>query len=254
MSFPAKWALVFLLIAPPIMAEKKTITICTDNNLWYPFTYMENNRSKGLHVDIVRLACNQIDWQCKFTPLPWKRCLSYMKRGGVDGVVSASYKPKRADYMHYPPGAEKDKKSIWRVTQAEYVVVTALESGYQFTGDLTTLPQPVRAPLGYSIVDDLTKSGVEVTTQRHAIDNFVSLAHSKRGSVISITTNARYINQQGELKNSFKIHSPEIKSKSYYMAFSKKSTISPHDKGLLWQAIVDIRENQLQMKQLIKQY
>ena len=61
--------------------------------------------------------------------------------------------------------------TIWRATQVTYVVVIHRDSTYRFEGDAKTLPKPVRAPLAYSIVDDLTAKGGQVVTAPSFVDN-----------------------------------------------------------------------------------
>ncbi len=91
--------------------QAQTIKIATDKNMWYPYSYEENGVSKGLHIDIVNQALENLGYSFVFTPLPWKRCLAMVERGKFDAIISASYKPKRAEYLYYPSDSFSAKKS-----------------------------------------------------------------------------------------------------------------------------------------------
>jgi len=134
------------------LASAETIKICTDRSNWYPFTFRAKEKSAGMHVDIVTKALIKLGYQPFFTPLAWKECIEKTGIGSYDALVSGSFKAKRARSLIYPPDAATAVKSEWRIMQVEYVLVTPATSSYQYDGDVKTLPIPVRAPLGYSIV------------------------------------------------------------------------------------------------------
>ena len=99
------FCIVNIFLIPTILKAQNinNLTICTDSNSWYPFTFVKNENAQGIHIDIVKKACNEIGIRCTFSPLPWKRCLYIAKRGLVDGIVSASYNENRNKYLFYPP-------------------------------------------------------------------------------------------------------------------------------------------------------
>jgi len=245
---------ILFLYLPALAAETTSLRICTDANAWYPFTYEENGESRGLHVDIVKLACQEVGLVCEFHSLPWKRCLSFVKSGHMDALVSASYNRERAEYMSYPIGAGSDQKSTWRITQAEYVVVTLADSDYEFNGDLTSLPEPVIVPLGYSIINELEEAGIKFIEYSKNIAMFNSLLREKKGSIVSITPIPEFVENVGMFKDKFKIHTKPITSKSYFIAVSKKSTLSNATKLALWKAVVAIRKDKQNFNLLLEQY
>lgn len=237
-----------------LAADPVTLHICTDINAWYPFTYTENGDSRGLHVDIVKLACQELGLRCEFEPLPWKRCLLSVKAGQKDGVVSASYNRERAQYAHYPSGADSDPKSPWRISQAEYVVVTRSDSDYEFTGDLSTLPQPVSAPLGYAIIVDLQRAGLKVSEYSKNSAMFKTLLDTKTSTVVTLSPIPELLEKGAEFRNKVKIHAKPVTSKSYYLAISKKAALNDSERILLWKTIVSIREDKQRFSQLLQQY
>lgn len=233
---------LFLGVNPLAANEMK---ICTDKNFWYPFTLVKQKKAAGLHVSIVAKALESKNYQYSFTPLSWERCLLGAENGEFDAVVSASYKDKRAEYLHYPADAKSTKRSESRISQVEYVVVSSKGDDFVFTGDIRQLPTPVRATKGYSIVDDLIEKGLKVETSKGDTNNLRKLIRDQKGVVITLPEMASYLSQQPRYHNKIKIHSIPVKSKSYYMPFSKKSKVSKNEQLAIWKEIAQIRDNEL---------
>ncbi len=247
--------ILVLGITPFGSLHAETINIGTDASRWYPYTYEENGEAKGIHIDMVREVMKNLGHTAVFTPLPWKRCLKLTEVGEFNAIVSASYKPKRAEYLRYPPDAASSSKSKWRTTQVEYVVVSYANSKYVFEGDLATLPRPVRAPLGYSIVDDLKAKGINVVTAPNFTDNMRALIQSKRGVVITPPLNAEVMHKDPRFSEQFRVHETPVASKSYYMPFSKKNSgISEQEMGRIWEEIARLRDNTQYMLELTTRY
>ena len=246
---------LYTTIAANYSLGGEPIKICTDINYWYPFSYADNTKAKGMHIDIVAKALEQLGHAYEFTPLPWKRCLNSAKEGKYDAVVSASYKPTRAKFLHYPEDAKTAGKSAWRITQVEYSIVTHKDNPYMFSGNISNLPQPVRAPYGYSIVDDLKKSGIEVNTDYSTVDNFMSLARSGKGSLVTPAMNAAILAKDPRFEDHITVHKIPFKSKSYYFVFSKKTpSLSMEQIGKIWDKVATVREDANFMSDLVMKY
>lgn len=232
------------------------IKICTDSNFWYPFTFTKGGASSGLHVDIAAHALEKLGYATQFTPLPWKRCLKAAEEGSVDAVVSASFKPKRATFLHYPQDANQSKRSNYRITQVEYVVVTAAadKAGFEYNGNLEDIPKPLRAELGYSIVEDLEAKGLTVQQSPTTPENFHDLVRSKQGSVITLPEIAKFLLQSEKYQGKLILHPTPIKSKSYFLVFSKKSRLPESALQEIWGQIKQTRENDNLMQKWLEQY
>ncbi|MDH4248978.1 MAG: transporter substrate-binding domain-containing protein, partial [Deltaproteobacteria bacterium] len=171
------------------LSQAKEVKICTDNNRWYPFTWAVDNTALGVHVEVVQQAMKNLGHSATFTPMGWNECLEAAKAGKFDAVVSASYKPERAEFLHYPAdAATAGGKSKWRITEVEYVFLSNAKDKYSFEGDVKTLPKPVYGPQGYSVVDDLKKDGVAVETAKGDQVNIEKLMSQGKGIVITIST------------------------------------------------------------------
>ncbi len=246
---------IILSVIPTHGIHAETLEISTDSSKWYPYTYEENGKSKGMHIDIVTQALKNLGHKAAYSPLPWKRCLRMAQTGKYNAVISASYKPERSEYMYYPPDAAFSSKSKWRITQVEYVVVTHIDSHYVFEGDIKTLPKPVRAPLGYSVVDDLEAKGIKVTTAPNITDNMVDLVRLRRGVVITPPTNVKLMQQDPRFSNQLRIHEVPFVSKSYFMPFSKKNPkVNQEEMVRIWKEIARLRDDEQFMRQLTIKY
>ena len=233
----------------------KDITICTDSNNWYPFTFETSGVAKGMHVDIATAALKDLGYNPIFKPLPWKRCLLEVKEGKWDALVSGSYKPDRAEYLAYPADAATSKESAFRLMQVSYIVVSHIDDSYQFAGDLNTLPAPIRAPLGYSIVDDLKAQKLEVVTTSRSAESLWSLVKSKRGVFITTPLNAKMFNKSETFAGQLKIHQVPITSKSYFILFPKvDAAIAEEEKAKIWNAVVKFRDDETFMEKLSEAY
>lgn len=245
---------LIFLIPIPGYCQQETIHIVTDQAYWYPYTYSQENQAKGIHIDLVQKALGNLNYGTRFYPKPWKRCLKDVEEGKYDAIVSASYTPERAKYLAYPADAGTAKKSIWRITQVEYVAITNMDS-YPFNGDVNSLPLPVRAPLGYSIVDDLKKAGILVIESPDTTDCAIQLIKSGRGTFVTPLQNAVHIQRDHRFKGKFMVHPTPIKSKSYFMGFSIENQRISREKILaIWNEIARIRDNPEYMKALFTKF
>ncbi len=234
---------------------QRTVNIVTDQAYWYPFTYSLEGQAKGIHIDMVQKALSNLNYAVRFYPRPWKRCLKEIEEGQYDAIVSASYQPERAKYLIYPDDAANTLKSRWRITQVEYVVITNSDTPYAFDGDIQTLPPPVRAPLGYSIADDLKAAGISVLEAPDPVDCVQQLVKSGRGSFVTPPENAAELQIDKRFAGKLKAHVPPVKSKSYFMAFSIKSRNFDQEEILsIWNEIARLREDREFMKGLFNSY
>lgn len=239
----------------PGYCQMGTMNIVTDQAHWYPYTYSQEGQAKGIHIDLVQKALTNLKYQIQFHPKPWKRCLNDIKEGKYDAIVSASYKPERSKYIAYPADAGTAKKSIWRITQVEYIAMTNVDSPYTFNGDVNSLPLPIRAPLGYSIADDFKTAGILVIESPDITECVIHLIKSGRGTFVTPIQNAIHIQLDHRFKGKLKMHQKPIKSKSYFLGFAIKNQRIPRDEILaIWNEIARVREDPEYMKTLFNKY
>lgn len=257
-----KWILggICLLFTSTLLFANNTLTICTDTNFWYPFTYVKHKEAVGLHIDIISKALRQIGMEPIFKPSPWKECLKDAKLGIVDAVATASYQDDRTTYLQYPKGAAVDQKSPWRVTQVGYVLITpALNQNgtpntYKFEGDFKSIPQPVRVPVHYSVIRDLEKEGLTVKEGKNSLEDFKQLVKDRTGSAVDVEDVAKYFGTQPEFAGKLIIQKKPLNNKSYYLAFSKAGKVKSEKAKEIWDAIAAVRNNPQQMGEFLRNY
>ena len=234
------------------MLSAKQITINYEND-WAPYTYQKGGQAKGVLVEIMKEALKGTGITAKFVSVPWKRALQNTKRGSTDALLGASYKDKRAAFAYYPRDAKRAKFSKWRMEQVEYVVVTLKNNRYNFTGNWKTIPQPVRAPFGYSIVGNIEKKmGIKVDTARTDRQNLSKMLRDKTGSIVTNPIIANSLNRWGKGKGKLHISRKPLKSKSYHLIFSKKGKLTAGERQKIWNKIKKIRTNRRLMLKLYR--
>ncbi|MGJ3495673.1 transporter substrate-binding domain-containing protein [Piscirickettsia salmonis] len=242
---------VLLLTSASSLANQK-IVICMDQT-WFPYTYVSSNSQiRGIHTDIIKMALNQLRINYIIKPKPWKRCLVEAQQGLVDAVATASYKPQRAEFLLYPKDAGTKLRSNWRVMQVEWSLVTPVKEKYLYTGNLQTIPQPIYVPLGYSIGKTLVDEGLNVDSGSVTDENnFRKITRTLKGSLVASTKVTEYYMNKLELNGILIINKQPIKTKSYFLVFSKKSAHKAVREAV-WERIRIIREKYLQKLLLIE--
>jgi polar amino acid transport system substrate-binding protein len=261
------------VIFSPIFSNayaEKNITFCVDQNIWFPYNMTDNQgNSTGVIIDIARIVSEKLNWKTKFISTPWSRCTSKSSTdsGDYDGIITPSYSKSRSEFLNYPPDAESEPtacSSIYNVVCAEYVFVVAKNSeneDYKFEGDVTSLPEPIRAPRGYSIVnslnEELTKANkplVEIgsTDQK----NLLKLLRDKDGVVVIDARVAKNLmnnnSKEGKIfQKELKILEKPYISKSNYIAFYKSSkNLTNEEKLKFWTELSILLKNKEEINKI----
>lgn len=242
------------LFAIPILSHAEPIKLGCDFRYWYPFTYEEKEKPKGMHVDIVRKALETLGYQIEIISLPRKRCIMSAQNGEIDGIISIAFHPDLAKSLEFPQDVTRTKESDGRIMQIDQVVVTHMDNPYEFEGDIRTLPIPVRIPRGESLMTDLEKNGLKVEEANSDKQNFGKLIRDKIGVVITSSMIAENMDLDPAFKGKFKIHSIPLASESYHLAFSVKTRLTPAEKERIWREIARWRDDYVFMLQVYAQY
>ncbi len=234
-----------------LSTQARPFKICLEDSQWFPMIYKNHEGEiSGVQVDILKGALSTLKIQHSFDMLPWKRCLMKVKDGDYDAALGASYSDERSKYLHYPKDAKKNSvtngKHSKRVAQSVYVAINLKSQNYVFDGNLSKVPTPVFIPAGFSIAEDLKGVGVLVDDgAKKDILNFKKLLRGEKGTVIAIEGFAKAFIESSDKKELFSISSRSVKSKSNYLAFSKKSKIKGQTVGYIWDAIEDERKKNI---------
>jgi ABC-type amino acid transport substrate-binding protein len=226
---------------------------CSDR-YWYPFLYTQDDQVRGILYDIVKQAIASLKIEALVEPAPFRRAIARARSGKVDGLIAVEFQPDLSHVLDYPPAAEKDIESPWRIMQVDFVVVSVAEDEYEFEGDPRTLPPPVRVLQGTSIADELSKAGVDVQEVREEIQNFLKLSRDRKGVIVTTSMAAELMNRDPRFGGRIKIHATPVASRSYHLAFSKKSRLSTEDKERIWKEVSRWRDDYAFMLQVFSRY
>lgn len=71
----------------------------------------ENQRWKGIDIELTRALLNQASCQYRFVPVPWGRALKMLEAGKLDMMLSVSKTSERSQFAHFigPQRIEKIK-------------------------------------------------------------------------------------------------------------------------------------------------
>lgn len=240
--------------------EKDPIVICVDDNFWFPYTFTYKKKAVGLHTDISNEAMQRLKLKTKYFPKKWSQCLQEAQEGLVDALISVSYTKDRKSFINFPEDAARESVSKWRLTQVAYYIITSKhdsfgkKNNYEFTGRLQTLPKPIRIEEGYSIGNVFEDLKIEVQYGKSAISNYQDLVTTKLGSVITVHEIAQSLRKKEPYRGNMMIHKLPIRSKSYFMGFSKASSVSRKVQRAVWKQIKEIREDRALTAKWLKHY
>lgn len=244
--------------APPSVetaaGTKREIFLCCEEREWYPFVYTQGEEVMGMHMDIVKEAVRRAGFTLKIKAYPLKRCLKMAEHKEVDGMISITYDKNYAQYFEFPPDTPNLKESEWGIMQLDDVVITSAENGYEFTGDIRTLPVPVRTVRNDPIVPYLTQAGLAVEVSNTDRQNLVKLIRDRTGSVITSSLGAETVYQDEVFRDKINIASVPLRSQSYFLAFSWGSSLSPEDRKKIWGYLAELRRDYIFMMRIFSQY
>jgi polar amino acid transport system substrate-binding protein len=254
--FSLMFGFIFLSISTTSQASPDKLIVCADKGYWYPFVFTEGYEAKGLYIDMLNDAADRLDLRISIRPMDWKKCLRKAKTGKVGGIIGVSYKDSRAEFLDYPDNAKTDKVSDLRLTQVEYVIVNNADSPYIFDGNVSTLPQPVRVPRGYSVADDLKNDGLANVNTKSKGDQgtLLRLISEKQGSVVTLATVAKHFENHRLFKGKLKTQKRPYKSKSYFLAFSKNKPTDEAKRIEIWKALQAVRSDSVLMESYMAKY
>lgn len=185
-----------LLLAP--IAQAKDLTMCMDPRF---ATRAELSGFKKLMFD----AAQRVGYTIKLVPVLWDECQEGVQDGKYGGAIPASYNEDRNEYMYYPSDAASNPNSPWSVAKLDYVVVTTIDSKYQYDGNPKSIPQPAMVPTGHEVlVARLIKLNPMLKvmdTESNDKRNLSHLLRGDKGSVIMIKDYAEVLLQRSMYKD-----------------------------------------------------
>jgi len=266
-------SMAFLLLLPAVSFAMKPLKICVDNRYWYPFVYQESNKAKGIFIEMAKTALMKNGIKAEFVVMPIKRCINILGPSGkVDAVIGIPYDKKLNKSLYYPTDADLPSPSQWRLMQVDFNLVTAKDNPFDFTGELTNIPQPIRIPYAYSnIIDKINQQGIEIETSKQDESTFYKLLRNNKGSLITTSILTDRFDDSARFRNKFTVHPIPIASLSYFLVFFNSAMVNSamdnSDSDIInsarvnaelrqkvWSDITALRDDYIYMLQLLSMY
>ena len=177
----------------------------------------------GLSNRLVALAAERSGVKVRQIALPWKRCQTLVERGEIAGAFGASYNEERAAYATYPTTAEGRLDVARRLKTDGYTLYRRRGEGAGWDGrQFVNLAGPVGAQLGYSVVSDLKKLGVEVEEGPTSTEaNMRKLLAGRVQLVALLTQQGDDLLDNPEFLGQVEKVQPPLTDKPYFVIFGK---------------------------------
>lgn len=100
--------LLLLAAGLNVQAEDKAadrLTILRSQDDWGPNEFVDKNGElTGYHIELIRLAAEELQVEVEFVSMPWKRVINSMRDGLADAVSYVIHTPEREDFLIYKAG------------------------------------------------------------------------------------------------------------------------------------------------------
>lgn len=225
---PARIASLCRRIAPVLLmsvlgaATAAPMRACTV--LWPPHTTLagDGRTAAGLHTEIVLRAMKHVGVDLSIDVVSWERCLKDLAAGYYAAAYGASFREERAQYAVYPREP---------IDTVRYVAVVRADDGNATHGwdrrhDFSALPQPLAAPRGWSITEEVrSRSGLPVDdNSTHNDQDIRKLLAGRVGTAILEYRTARRLIDELDGGGRLRIlDEPVVADRKYYIIFSRKA-------------------------------
>lgn len=232
------------------VASGLSFTGCYQENAQPPY-YMALDIDKpeahrGVYLDILRAAARQIDLEIRFIRNPWKRCLSLLKLGKVDGVFAASFKTERAEFAHYPfRDGQLDESR--RILDKSYYLYRLKGTKASWDGNNFQALKRPGIPLGYSIAAKFREREMAFIEVRSSKIGFEMLVNRSLDGFATLEAFGDYLlaNYPDQFHRVETINTP-LQTKPYFLIISQKFYAQNKEVAeTLWQAIGEIRSTRM---------
>jgi len=238
------------MMLAPMTTWAESITISVESREFYPFFFIEKDTPKGILLDMVRDGLTPLGISATFKPFPLKRGLKMVESGTVDAIIAP--RVKNPKFLLPDDAFEKDV-SVHRILQIDSVIVT-YKSDYEFLGDIKTLPIPIRITLGDPIETLFNENGLSVDDAPSGTHNIKKLMRDKKGCVITTSLKAMTWLENPDYVNNMDVSTEPVVSRSYFLIFSKKTSLGQDKIKMVWNEIAKNRDDYIYPIKLFTAY
>ena len=247
----------------PAYATAAYLLLATDDTPGNPWiigggTQFQAQRP-GIEIELYRLMAEQLNLQLEMIRMPWKRCLSELKHGRIDGVFPASFKPERLSVGVYPtqndmvdPSRKSRRSAYFLYTQKASPLAW---DGHKFLNLNRMDRKTIGVPLDWSIAADLRRMGVELLEKPRPVDLLAILNKGGLAGVVCLDTviDTYVAEAPMRFKQIQKVY-PPVAEKAYYLILSH-AFVSRHPdlSGKIWDTIAAIKDDD-RFKAILSRY
>ncbi len=204
----------------------------------------------GVVVEMIRMLQDRIPGiELKLSRLSWKRCLSYLKAGKVDGIFNGSFSPERLKNGAYPMKNSQVDPSK-RLVTISYGIYVLKNSPVSWDGKtLKNLNGGiVGANRGFSVVRILKKMGVPVEEVEFVSQNFYKLSEGRIAAVLAqnVTALSLLSENQNRFSKIVQLETPFLTKPYFLMLSHQLFKTHPKVAKQIWPAIEAIRNENFQ--------
>ncbi len=242
----------------PILKSTKKIRVCVGDEYWYPYSIVEKGKATGVHVDLATMAIKAAGFDVDFVPMNWTKCVEIASQSGaMDIPLSAEWRPARGEWLHYPDGAIADGpkcKSKASLGCVGNILVVSAGSDFQYAGDKSKVPQPIRIVEGLGEIRDFKAAGVNIETGPDEQTNLQRLIAAGKGSVLMLAHSASAFTAKPEFKNKFQVVSGYNDASDAFMPVSKKGQLTRDEAKRIWDEMAKLRKYPVVLDNALKRY
>ncbi|WNO07536.1 substrate-binding periplasmic protein [Teredinibacter sp. KSP-S5-2] len=209
------WLSFFWFSQVSIAEPSRGLTLICDD--WPPYQIVNDGKVGGFSVAVVDVVFKRMEVNVQgYRHYPWKRAITMLEKGMVDGLFSANKTPEREVFAYYPSEPLVDSPWVVWAKQED-------ELEYKRFDDL--LGRQIGLVRGYSYTHDFWQF-VEVnklymlTTSDE--QNFKMLNAGRIDFTVAELGNALHVLKKNHIYNMHAFSNAPIKVDGLYVAFSKE--------------------------------
>ena|GEM_PF-755588 len=242
-----------LLFTPLCLAAPDTLKIAYSNVESFPY-FLERSHSipkdPGISVEIILMACKELNIQADLIRLPGKRVLASIKDNKIDGAFLFSYKPERALVSTYPM-IEGKPNSYLKMDTISYFFYKLKGSPVNWLDGKLSHVDYVGVNLGFSVISDIKKMGLGIKEVQSPMESLQILLNQR----VPVVVAQEYPFQRYWGAHTDKIEKlhPAVRTKDYFFIFSREFFMENTSFAKqFWLKVTDVRKREY--PKLVKKY
>ena len=168
----------FLLLSVGAVVAQPLVTICYESKGYPPFSYQQQNqKQRGLLVDLVTTAAKQAKIDVNFIRAPWLRCNKLLEQNKVQATFAMIRTEEREQLFAFPDeqlAASERNRYLWL---ARYPIFIQRNKAIDFNSYQPNFG--IGAPLGYVVSQQLADKGWLSPIQYNAEQGLAMVAANK---------------------------------------------------------------------------